>query len=171
MKLNAVLIFGLLLAMAAPAFAKEIGIQGRVYVNSCGYFSNRAGDFKVLYKNEKLPADAQVAVVYGLGGSQFNQNFDWDGQKLVPLKKVEEGTFVGGFSVALESRGTPKSFSALNFAYVIKLADGRRFVDDGSGYNGGFYSVPLETAGCASGEELPPMKLLTIRHVDRIFRY
>ncbi len=104
---------------------EHLALYGRSYTNSCSYYSNTSGDYRVVFQSVKLPWGTKVSLIYGWKGYNAlgagnNQNFDWAYQSEMPMRATAGWTWQADLtSVGLHSRSSNQFLTGLQF--VLKL--------------------------------------------------
>jgi len=118
------------LFLSIQSFAGEgehLALYGRSYTNSCGYFSNVMGDYRVQFQSVKLQWGSKVTLIYGwkgynVLGSNNNQNFNWAFRNEVEMKATSGYTWeVPLNNVNLHSRSSNQFLTGLQFVLKVEM--------------------------------------------------
>lgn len=130
-----------------------LALSGRSYTNSCGYYSNTMGDYKVRFQSVRLPWGSKVTLIYGwkgykTEGNGINQNFNWAYRTETEMNAVAGWTWETTVKdVVLHSRSHNQFLTGIQF--VLKLeVPGRdvRYVK-GTTHAPSYFQAPAQLYG------------------------
>lgn len=161
--MKSIALIALFLASVA-AHASDVRVYGRTYTNSCGYFSNVAGDFRISYVNTKLSRGSRVKLELGWAGSAPNMpgergRIESDGRELEMTASVP-GIWSADVSRVLANRSSPTRFDTLQFTLVVQPA-GSRMIRESYAVKFGSAALPP----CVT-DELPPFRPMAVSIVE-----
>jgi len=158
--------------------ASQVEILGRTYSNSCSYYTNRAADLVVRYKNKNLPWGTTVKLIYGWGGFEYiwtdvgsqKKDLTWTETWALDMPATEAYTWTAVIQDKnLHVRGSPRFLNKFEFVIAIRLPNGEEIYEKGSRTSMGYYEVNLGlTASCLTpGSRKPEFQELGLTAIEK----
>lgn len=133
-------VFALVLMLfSSSAFAAETYVQARAVLHSCGYYSTQEVEVGLSYVNTGLPWGTSVYLVYGWGGTEGSNVFDWRNTTTVQAPATAGYTWGTTVTSQIAARSSPTFFEHIDFVWKVVLPDGSEFYEKGNNSTYGYY--------------------------------